>query len=135
MRRIAELESQGHWMDPSDLKRLSTALEEPSYVERLSVATQWTKVCEAAKKIGHEWQIERKYRRILTKKLAGGVRKVVREKVIKKSNNQNCKCRIIFIYYSVLINCMTSSKVRISPFSGQKSSINSFTSSSLSTSP
>ena len=80
-RRIAELEAQGKWMDLGELKRLSSVPEEPSYLERLSRATQWTKVCEAAKKIGHDWQIERKYRRILTKKLAGGVRKVVRDKV------------------------------------------------------
>jgi len=79
--RIAELEEKGEWVNITDHRKLTSQSEEPIFIDDLKRAARWSKLIETAAKIGKDWQIERKYRRLLSKKVIGGVRKAVKDKV------------------------------------------------------
>jgi hypothetical protein len=80
--RISELKELGQWMNSGDHRKLIFKSEDSQQAEDLKRKAIWSNVIQEASEFGKKWTIERKYRRILTKKFTAGVRKAVKEKVI-----------------------------------------------------
>ena len=68
------------------MKNLIKKYETSPYIEEFTKSQHWTKLLEQVCRQGKNWAIERKYRRILTKRIAGKVRAHVREQNDKIEN-------------------------------------------------
>jgi len=78
-RRIEELKNAELWLSHEEIRNLSKKPEPNVHVEQFQKSQHWSRLLQEVTKMGEHWKIERKYRRILNKKIAGKVRTQVRE--------------------------------------------------------
>ena len=76
----------GVWFTPEEVRSFYKRPEIPVHVEQLTTASQWSKLVTEVTAHAKHWAIERKYRRIWNKKIAGKVRAQVREQQEKIEN-------------------------------------------------
>ena len=62
------------WLSNEEIRNLSKKPEPNVHVEQFQKSQHWARLLEEVEKTGTSWKIERKYRRILNKKIAGKVR-------------------------------------------------------------